>query len=89
MEERKKCGGCGCGKNRSENRILAEVGGREISNRDIKCRDCTYKKKGDTVSCFMFDPKPDEVMAGGNCEKYLKDDVLGKKQSCGGCGNCC
>lgn len=86
MEEKKKC--AGCGKNRSENRILADVGGRAVSNRDIVCRDCAYKKRGDTGSCFAFEEKPRDVLAGGACEKYLKGDIMGKNRGCEGCGGC-
>lgn len=91
MGETGKCENCGrgCGKNKSENRILADIEGKSVSNRDIVCRDCTYKKKGDTKSCYIYEAKPEDILLGGKCEKYLKGDIMGKNESsCKGCKGC-
>lgn len=85
-----KCDHCGgCGKNRVENRIIFDTGEKEISNRDLVCRDCTYKKRGDTLSCYKYEKKPEEILKGDSCEFYLKADVMGNSSSCdGNCKNC-
>ncbi len=87
-----KCKKGGHGHNYITSRITINLDGNEISNRDLVCRDCAYKKRGNTASCLRFDKKPDTVLGGGECKAYLKDgsDLMGKKgHSCGGCGNCC
>ncbi len=87
---------CNCKKNgRGHNyipgRITIDIEGKEISNRELVCRDCAYKKRGNTAACLRYDQKPPSVLSGGECEFYLKDGsgLLGKKEhSCGGCGHC-
>ena len=88
--------GCNCkkgghGHNYIPGRITVDIGGSEVSNRELACRDCAYKKRGDTLSCLRFDKKPEAVLSGGECEVYLKDgsELMGNKGcSCGGCGHC-
>lgn len=87
----KKCGCKGSkGKNYIPWRITLEIGGEEISNRSLVCRNCTYKKRGDTLSCLRFEKKPEEVFSGGECPLYLKDgsDLSVGKGGCGECGEC-
>lgn len=93
MEKR----GCNCkkegrGHNYVPGRITVTLDGNDVSNRELACRDCAYKKRGDTLSCLRFEEKPAAVLAGGECEFYLKDgsSLMGNKgcSSCGGCGHC-
>ena len=93
MEKR----GCNCkkegrGHNYVPGRITVTLDGNEVSHRELACRDCAYKKRGDTLSCLRFEEKPAAVLAGGECEFYLKDgsSLMGNKgcSSCGGCGHC-
>lgn len=48
---------------------------QQITNSDLICKDC--KKKYDdtempcnTSKCEAFNPKPDEVLDGGDCYEY-------------------
>ena len=93
MEKR----GCNCkkegrGHNYVPGRRTVNRGGNEGSNGELACRDCAYKKRGDTLSCLRFEEKPAAVLTGGECEFYLKDgsSLMGNKgcSSCGGCGHC-
>ena len=87
----KKCGCRGSkGKNYIPGRITLDLNGKEVSNRELACRSCAYKKRGDTLSCLIFEQKPEGVLAGGECEKYLQDGsgLSGKKGGCGSCGEC-
>lgn len=87
----KKCGCKGSkGKNYIPGRITLDLDGKEVSNRDLVCRDCTYKKRGDTLSCLLFEQKPEAVLGGKACEKYLRDGskLSGKKSGCSDCGEC-
>lgn len=68
--------------------VLGE-GGKEITNRDLACHHCTYKKRGDTSSCLRFEKKPEGVLAGGECEAFLPSGHdLGGHGGCGDCGDC-
>lgn len=90
MEKRGcKCKKEGRGHNYMPGRITVTLDGKEVSNRELACRDCAYKKRGDTLSCLRFEEKPDTVLAGGECELYLKDgsDLMGNK-SCSPCKGC-
>ena len=87
----KKCGCKGSkGKNYIPGRITLDLDGKEVSNRDLVCRDCTYKKRSDTLSCLLFEQKPEAVLGGEACEKYLRDGskLSGKKSGCSDCGEC-
>lgn len=87
---------CGCKKNgRGHNFIPDRItvkgeGGTEISNRDLICHHCTYKKRGDTSSCLKYKEKPAAVLAGGKCDSFLSTghDLSGKDHNCGDCGDC-
>lgn len=85
-----KCNHCGgCGKNRVEDRITLDLGNREITNRDLVCKNCTYKKRGNTVSCYKFEKKPDDILEGANCEFFLKESISKNDSGCdGNCANC-
>ena len=88
--------GCSCKKNgKGHNYIPDRItvfgeSGNEISNRDLVCHHCAYKKRGDTSSCLKFAEKPKEVLAGGKCEAFLNagHDLGGKNHGCGDCGDC-
>lgn len=48
-----------------------------ITNDNLKCKDCLYKYDdttiyGNTSKCSMFNHKPDKVILGGECNKYVK-----------------
>ena len=93
MEKKCKCQNSGCGKNRIPDRITVSAFGKEIANRDLVCKKCAYKKRGDTKSCLRFEEKPDEVLGGGSCSLFLADgsDISGKSacNDCGDCGSSC
>ena len=87
-----RCKKNGHGHNFIPDRItVSGEGGKEISNRDLVCHHCAYKKRGDTASCLKFDKKPKAVLSGGKCEAFLSAgiDIGGKSHSCGDCGNDC
>lgn len=87
-----KCKKGGRGHNFIPERITVfGEGGKEISNRDLVCHHCTYKKRGDTSSCLRFEKKPGEVLAGGKCEAFLSTghELGAKNHGCGDCGNEC
>lgn len=94
MEHKCRCRNGGKGHNFIPERITAAgEGGREISNRDLVCHHCVYKKRGDTLSCLKFEKKPEEVIRGGKCEAFLSTGHdLGKNSHdcdhCGDCGSC-
>ena len=92
MEKKCDCKNGGCGKNRLPNRITVASSGGEITNRDLICRKCAYKKRGDTKSCLRFEEKPAEVIAGGKCALFLSDgsdfDRKGGCSDCSDCGGC-
>ncbi len=91
MEHKCKCKKGGRGHNFIPDRItLTDDIGSEISNRDLVCHHCTYKKRGDTLSCLRFDKKPDYVLEGKECEAFLSSGHdLGKSgHDCGDCGSC-
>lgn len=96
LEKKCECKNSGCGKNRIPERITVSAFGKEITNRDLVCRKCAYKKRGDTKSCLRFDEKPEEVLGGGSCPLFLADgaELSGKSgcgdrgSSCKSCGNC-
>lgn len=87
---------CACKKNgRGHNFIPDRItvtgeGGKEISNRDLVCHHCAYKKRGDTTSCLKYEEKPKAVLLGENCEGFLNagHDLGGKTHGCGDCGDC-
>ena len=86
-----KCKKGGRGHNFIPDRItVTGENGNEISNRDLVCHHCTYKKRGDTSSCLRFEQKPAEVLAGGKCEAFLSSghDLGGKIHDCDHCGDC-
>ncbi len=90
---------CGCKKNGKghnfmpERITLAGEGGKEITNRDLACHHCVYKKRGDTLSCLKYEQKPEGVLKGEPCESFLSTGHdLGKNSgahSCGDCGGDC
>lgn len=91
MEHKCSCKKEGRGKNYIKGRITLDLGDKEISNRDLVCRGCVYKKRGDTLSCLIFEHKPDAVLSGGECDRFLQDGSGlsgGKKGGCGECGGC-
>lgn len=67
------------------------LGDREVTNRDLLCRKCVYKKRGDTASCLRYEQKPESVFSG-SCEFFLKDGAELTKGGCsdcsGGCSDC-
>ena len=91
------CKNGSCGKNRTPDRITVKLGGAEITNRDLLCRSCVYKKRGDTASCMRYEKKPEAVLSGGVCELFL-GEVASKSRAadleehscgeCSGCGRC-
>ena len=89
MEHKCRCKNGGKGHNFIPDRItVTGEGGKEISNRDLVCHHCVYKKRGDTSSCLRFEQKPAAVLAGGKCEAFLNGDLDGKNHGCGDCGDC-
>lgn len=91
MEHKCRCKNGGKGHNFIPDRItVSGEGGKEISNRDLVCHHCAFKKRGDTSACLRFDKKPPEVLAGGKCEAFLSSghDLGGKSHGCGDCGDC-
>lgn len=91
---------CRCKKGEKGNNFIPDritlkgENGTEITNRDLMCHHCAYKKRGDTLACLRFEKKPKEVLAGGKCEAFLSSGHdLGKKNrgcdDCGDCGNGC
>ena len=87
---------CACKKNgKGHNYIPDRItvsgeGGKEISNRDLVCHHCAYKKRGDTSSCLRYEEKPKEVLSGGKCESFLSTghDLGIKSSGCDDCGDC-
>ncbi|MBQ3561190.1 MAG: hypothetical protein IJM98_11415 [Oscillospiraceae bacterium] len=91
MEHSCKCKKGGKGHNYIPERITVfGEGGKEITNRDLVCHHCAYKKRGDTSSCLRFEAKPPEVLAGGKCDAFLSTghDLGQKSHECDGCGDC-
>ena len=48
-----------------------------ITNDALKCKDCLYKYDdsiiyGNTSRCSMFSHKTNEILLGGECNKYVK-----------------
>ena len=83
-----RCKNGGKGHNFIPDRItVTGEGGKEISNRDLVCHHCAYKKRGDTSSCLKYAEKTKEVLAGGNCEGFL-GELGSKSHGCGDCGDC-
>lgn len=86
-----KCKNGGKGHNYIPDRItVSGRDGKEITNRDLVCHRCAYKKRGDTSACLRFDKKPEAVLSGGECEAFLSggSDLDTKKHSCTNCGEC-
>ncbi len=88
--------GCGCKKNGKGHNFIPEritvlgEGGKEITNRDLVCHHCLYKKRGDTGACLKYEQKPEEVLRGGNCESFIASSVEpGKNHGCSDCKSDC
>ena len=84
------CKNGGCGKNAVPERISVTLGDREVTNRDLICRKCVYKKRGDTAACLRYEKKPESVFSG-ECAFYLREEVGVSHGGCSGCsehGNC-
>lgn len=52
---------------------------RRLTNDDLVCKTCTHKyddsvKLGNTSICEMYDVKPGEVLLGGDCDEYSKEE---------------
>jgi len=53
-----------------------------ISNQDLVCQDCLYryddtKIPGNTSKCEVYeDVKPSEILDGGQCDWYDKEESL-------------
>lgn len=50
-----------------------------ITNAVLKCRDCKFRWDdsnilGNTSRCIKYPLKPNEVLKGGNCPKYQKEN---------------
>lgn len=88
MEHKCGCKKDGKGHNYIKGRITLDLGDKEISNRDLVCRSCAYKKRGDTLSCLIFEHKPESVLSGGECPRFIKDGINLSKEKNGGCGEC-
>ena len=69
-------------------RITVTLGEREVTNRDLLCRKCVYKKRGDTASCLRYEQKPEGVFSG-ECEFFLKDGAGFSRESGGDCSGGC
>ncbi len=88
--------GCNCKKNGKGHNFIPDritvlgEGGNEITNRDLVCHHCVYKKRGDTSSCLKYEKKPESVFNGKGCESFLSSghDLGGNKHSCADCGDC-
>lgn len=65
-----------------ENRIKSEQAAmRRITNNDLVCKDCLYRyddtvKLGNTSVCEMYNPKPNEVLLGEDCDLYDKEESV-------------
>ena len=51
-----------------------------VTNDNLKCADCKFrfedsKVYGNTSKCEKFKDKPNEVLLGGSCNEYRKEDV--------------
>lgn len=63
-----------------KNRVVSEQQCmKRITNDDLVCKDCTFKyddtvKLGNTSACEKFDVKPAEVLLGGDCIEYEKEE---------------
>jgi hypothetical protein len=64
---------------RFADRIKSEgMGGRPIRNINLVCRDCIYRhddivRPGNTSVCDVHGLKPNLVLRGGTCERYIKE----------------
>lgn len=50
-----------------------------ITNSMLQCKDCRFrlddfKILGNTSRCLIFSLKPNQVIKGGDCPKYKKED---------------
>lgn len=63
-----------------EKRIKSEARSvTRITNSLLKCRDCKFrlddsKVLGNTSRCKQYYLKPNQVLKGGDCPKYEKED---------------
>lgn len=92
--------GCNCKKNGKGHNYIPEritvlgENGKEITNRDLVCHHCVYKKRGDTSSCLKYSEKPETVFSKKTCESFLSAslDPEAAKHNCSDCdekcGNC-
>lgn len=66
--------------NNLEKRIVSEQQCmHRITNDDLVCKTCTHKyddsiKLGNTSTCEIYDVKPNEVLLGGDCDKYNEEE---------------
>lgn len=50
-----------------------------IKNEDLICKDCQHKYNDNefpcnTSKCEVYEVKPDEVLDGGSCNEYSKEE---------------
>ena len=60
-----------------QDRIESEArAAKQITNDDLVCKDCIFKDhpKKKTVMCLIYNRKPNEVLLGGECDRYVKED---------------
>lgn len=62
-----------------KDRIESEArAGMPINNKDLICKDCPFKRDDKTGICDVYpefpDVKPNEVIKGGECEYYEKEE---------------
>lgn len=51
-----------------------------IRNENLVCKDCRWKKDdagipANVCRCYAYNIKPLEVLNGGKCDKYIKNDT--------------
>ncbi len=88
--------GCNCKKNGKGHNFIPEritvtgADGAEITNRDLICHHCVYKKRGDTSSCLKYEKKPESVFEAKFCEGFLSSgEDLTKNHGCKTCESHC
>lgn len=66
--------------NNLEKRIVSEQQCmRRVTNDELVCKTCSHKyddviKFGNTSVCEMYEVKPSEVLLGGDCDEYKKEE---------------
>ena len=51
----------------------------KLTNANLACKDCKLKYNDDvlpcnTSKCEIYQVKPDEVLSGGECDEYIREE---------------